>query len=204
VHFGAHQSFAHGDTGWVRCFLAVPLADPGLGAAQRLQGELRERVPDVRWARPETLHLTVHFFGSIEEDRATAALELVTPVARGTAPFDVALDRLGAFPPRGTPRVLWLGPARDIAPLTALALACRVVLGAAGFDVEERRYHAHCTLGRPRPPWGDGARTAWAMAADADRTAIRFTASRLVLDESRSAPGGAVYSERASLTFEPR
>jgi 2'-5' RNA ligase len=188
----------------VRCFLAVPLADPGLGAAQRLKGELRERVPDVRWARSETLHLTVHFFGSIEEERAAAALELVAPVALGTAPFDVALDRLGAFPPRASPRVLWLGPARDIAPLTALALECRVVLGAAGFDVEERRYHAHCTLGRPRLPWTDGARTAWAAAAAADRTAIRFIASRLVLYESRPAPGGAVYSERSSLTFDSR
>ena len=188
----------------MRCFLAVPLADPGLGAAQRVQGELRERVPDVRWARPETLHLTVHFFGSIQEDRAAAALELVAPVALGTAPFDVALDRLGAFPPRATPRVLWLGPARDIAPLTALALACRGVLGAAGFDIEERRYHAHCTLGRPRLPWGDGARAAWAAAAAADRTAIRFIASRLVLYESRPAPGGAVYGERSSMTFNSR
>ncbi len=188
----------------MRCFLAVPLADPGLGAAQRLQSELRERIPEVRWARPETLHLTVHFFGSIDEQRATTALEVVTPLAAVTAPFDVALEQLGAFPRRGTPRVLWLGPARDIASLTALALACRVQLAAAGFDVEERRYHAHCTLGRPRVPWNDRARTAWLAAATEDRTPTRFTATRLVLFESRSAQGGAVYAERSSLTFEAR
>jgi 2'-5' RNA ligase len=188
----------------VRCFLAVPLADPALSAAQRLEDELRERVPDVRWARPETLHLTVHFFGSVDEERAATALDLVAPVARGRAPFEVALGRLGAFPPRGAPRVLWLGPARDIAPLSALALECRVVLGAAGFDVEERRYHAHCTLGRPRVPWNDGARTAWAAAAAEDQTAIRFTASRLALYESRPAPGGAIYTARSSLTFDSR
>jgi RNA 2',3'-cyclic 3'-phosphodiesterase len=188
----------------VRGFLAVPLANPGLEAAGRLQGELRGHVPDVRWARPETLHLTVHFFGPIDEERAATALDLVAPVARGTEPFDVALDLLGAFPPRGTPRVLWLGTARDIAPLTALALECRVVLGAAGFDVEERRYHAHCTLGRPRLPWNDGARTAWAAAAAEDQTAIRFTASRLALYESRPAPGGAIYTARSSLTFDSR
>jgi RNA 2',3'-cyclic 3'-phosphodiesterase len=196
--------YAGGETRWVRCFLAVPLADPGLSAAQRLQGELRERVPGVRWARPETLHLTVHFFGVIDEERAATALELVAPIAGGTVPFEVALDRLGAFPPRGTPRVLWLGSARDIAPLTALALGCRVELGAAGFEVEERHYHAHCTLGRPRLPWTPDARAAWAAAASEDQTSIRFTASRLVLYESRSAPGGAVYTERSSLTFASR
>src|SRR5580692_10378566 len=119
----------------VRYFLAVPLAEPGLAAAQRLQGELRERVADVRWARPETLHLTVHFFGAIEPERADTALDVVKPIAMRTASFDAVLDRIGSFPPRGMPRVLWLGPARDIGPLTALALECRTALAAAGFEV---------------------------------------------------------------------
>ena len=186
----------------MRCFLAVPLADPGLTAAQRLQGELRERVPDVRWARPETLHLTVHFFGVIDDERVATALEIIAPIARRIAPFVVGLDRLGAFPPRGAPRVLWLGSVRDIAPLIALALACRLELGAAGFEIEARRYHAHCTLGRPRPPWAADARAAWDAAAAEGQTLMRFTASRLVLYESRTASGGAVYTEHSSLAFD--
>jgi 2'-5' RNA ligase len=184
----------------VRCFLAVPLTEPGLSSAQRLQDELRASVADVRWARPETLHLTVHFFGAIAEERGDAALEVVHPIATRTAPFDAVLDRLGAFPPRGMQRVLWVGPSRDIAPLTALAVECRDELAAAGFEVEHRRYHAHCTLGRPRSPLSDTARAAWETAA-ADQPEIRFTASRLVLFESRPAPDGAVYTERASLAF---
>ncbi|MFI5285305.1 MAG: RNA 2',3'-cyclic phosphodiesterase [Candidatus Dormibacteria bacterium] len=182
----------------------MPLEEPGLGAAQRLQGDLSERVPDVRWARPETLHLTVHFFGQIDGERAAAALAVVTPIAHDTFTFDVVLNRLGAFPQRGTPRVLWLGPARDLPQLTAVALECRGALGAAGFDVEERRFHPHCTLGRPRLPWTDAARAAWAAAAAEPRPDIRFTASRLVLFESRSAPGGALYAERSSTAFAPR
>lgn len=187
----------------VRCFLAVPLADPGLAMVQRLQGELRERVADVRWARPETLHLTVHFFGAIEQQRAGDAVEVVQPIANRTASFDAVLDRLGAFPPRGMPRVLWLGPSRDIAPLTALALECRTELEAAGFPVEHRRYHAHCTLGRPRLRWSDSARAAWETSGSAaeGQPGIRFGASRLVLFELLPAPGGAVYTERASLAF---
>jgi 2'-5' RNA ligase len=185
----------------VRCFLAVPIAEPGLASAQKLQAGLRERVAEVRWARPESLHLTVHFFGSIDETSADAALQVVTPIATRTVAFDVALDRLGAFPPRGAPRVLWLGPECDVAPLTALALECRSALAGAGFEVEERRYHAHCTLGRTRVPWSDAAQSAWAVAGAADQPEIRFMASRLVLFESRPAPGGAVYTERATLPF---
>jgi RNA 2',3'-cyclic 3'-phosphodiesterase len=187
----------------VRCFLAVSLAEPGLNRAQALERGLRERVAEVRWARPETLHLTVHFFGAIEEQRAEAAVDAVRPVVDRTPPFDVVLDRLGAFPQRGTPHVLWLGPARDIAPLTRLALQCREALGAAGFEVEHRPYHAHCTLGRPRLPWSDTARAAWetSVTEAATQTEIWFTARRLVLFESRPAQGGAVYTERESLVF---
>src|SRR4029077_3261232 len=174
-----HPPNRHGETAWVRCFLAVPMAEPALAATQRLQVQLRDRVPGVRWARPETLHLTVHFFGQIDEDHASMAIELVTPIADRRAAFAVALDRLGAFPERGIPRVLWLGPARDIAPLTSLALECRTVLATAGFDVEDRRYHAHCTLGRPRNPWSADARVAWAAATAGDQVNAAFTASRL-------------------------
>jgi len=142
----------------------------------------------------------VHFFGQVEDERAAVAINLVTPLAIVASPFDVVLDRLGSFPPRGTPRVLWLGPSRDVAPLTALALDCRAVLSTAGFEVDQLRYNPHCTFGRPRLPWSDEARDAWALATRRQPD-IRFTASRLVLYESRSAPGGAVYTERASLPF---
>jgi RNA 2',3'-cyclic 3'-phosphodiesterase len=187
----------------LRCFFAVPLADPGLAAAQALQDGLKEHVTGLRWARPETLHLTVHFFGAIDEERAATALDVVQPVASRVAPFDVVLDQLGAFPSRGTPRVIWLGPARDVAPLTAFALECRNALAGAGFAVETRRYRAHCTLGRPRMPWSVTAAAAWesSVAAAAEQREIRFMARRLVLYESRSAPGGAVYTEHSVLAL---
>jgi RNA 2',3'-cyclic 3'-phosphodiesterase len=178
----------------------VPIAEPGFDVAQRLQQRLRERIPDVRWARPETLHLTVHFFGQVEDERAAAAVELVAPVALHTPPFTVVLDRLGSFPPHGVPRVLWLGPSGDVAPLNALALECRTVLRTAGFEVDQRAYNPHCTLGRPRMRWSAAARSAWA-AARQEQPDVRFATSRLVLYESCSAPGGAVYTERASLKF---
>jgi 2'-5' RNA ligase len=185
----------------LRCFLAVPLAEPALGAAQRLLDGLRVRVPATRWARPESLHLTVHFFGDVDEAAALRAVEVVTPVARRTLPFDVCLERLGAFPVRGLPRVLWLGPAGDIAPLTSLARECRDVLSAAKFEVETRQYNAHCTLGRPRSSWNEEVRSAWATEVANLQTPMRCSATRLVLYESRSAPGGAIYTERAAIPF---
>jgi RNA 2',3'-cyclic 3'-phosphodiesterase len=188
----------------VRCFLAVPLAEPALSEARQLQETLRERVPETRWARPETLHITVHFFGTVDDARAATAVDSVLPVARRTAAFEVLLDRLGAFPPRGAPRVLWLGPPNNIAPLTALVEECRTALRDASFDVESRPYRAHCTLGRPQVPWSDEVRAAWTSAGAQPAPVMRFTASRLVLYESRPAPGGAAYTERWVSPFDGR
>jgi RNA 2',3'-cyclic 3'-phosphodiesterase len=182
----------------------VPIAEPALREAQRLQASLGERVGGVRWARPETLHLTVHFFGNVDDLRAATAVDAVVPVASDMPRFEVELGHLGAFPPHGTPRVLWLGPSHDVAPLTALALECATVLRDAGFDVEARPYHPHCTLGRPRWSWTDDARVAWASVMAEPAAVMRFTATRLVLYESRPAPGGAVYTERSVLPFVAR
>lgn len=162
---------------------------------------LADRVAGVRWARPETLHLTVHFFGTVDDSRAANAVDLVGPVASRTPTFDVELGRLGAFPPRGAPRVLWLGPTSEVAQLTALALECRSTLRGAGFDVESRQYHPHCTLGRLRAAWSEDERMTWKSVVAEAVPLMRFTAMRLVLYESRSAPGGALYTEQATVPF---
>jgi RNA 2',3'-cyclic 3'-phosphodiesterase len=188
----------------VRCFLAVPLAEPALGEARRFQASLAERVEGVRWARSETLHLTLHFFGTIDDARAAMAMDLLGPVVSRTPTFDLALGRLGAFPPRGVPRVLWLGPASEVAQLTELAGECRTVLRSAGFDVESRQYHPHCTLGRPRGVWNHDERSTWKSVAAEPVPLMPFTATRVVLYESRSAPGGAVYTEQSAVPFADR
>ena len=185
----------------MRCFLAVPLAEPALGEAQGVQRAMVERVAGVRWARPETLHLTVHFFGEMGSDQVVTAIDSVAPVVDGIAPFDVALGRLGAFPSRGAPRVLWLGPDHEITALTALARDCRAALQSAGFDVESRPYQPHCTLGRPRTGWSEPARQAWESVRSEPLPLLAFCATRVVLYESRTAPGGAVYTEHTSLPF---
>ena len=189
------------DPGAVRCFLAVPLREPALSGAQHALSTLREQVPEVRWVRPETLHLTVHFFGSIPDESVRGAVDAVSPEAYATQPGSVTLDRLGSFPKRGWPRVLWLGCGREPVLLADLAERCRAALRAAGFETEDRRFSAHCTLGRPHVPWSNEGRAAWERARSADVEPATFSADRLVLYESRPGRGGSVYEVRETLLF---
>jgi RNA 2',3'-cyclic 3'-phosphodiesterase len=187
----------------VRCFLAVPLQEPALADAQRLLHTLQESVVGVRWVRPETLHVTVHFFGSVSEEQAQAGVNAVRPVVERTSVFPVAADVLGSFPEHGRPRVLWLGAHEDQPAFVDLATACREALGRAGFETDARRFRAHCTLGRPRDPWPRESREAWRRAVEEPVRVREFIAARLVLYESKAAPGGHLYTERATLPLQP-
>lgn len=188
-------------TGRVRCFLAVPLRPPALAAAEQLLQRLRTRVEGVRWARPETLHITLHFFGAISEDRVAAALGAVNPVLSASRPFEVSLDTLGSFPERGAPRVLWLGNSRESAALHELAATVRQRLAESAFQIDERTFRAHVTLGRPREPWPREARAAWDEARSLGVEPATFVADRAVLFESVTGRGAAVYVERAAERF---
>ena len=185
----------------MRCFLAVPLRQPALGAAQALLTALRDEVRDVRWARPETLHLTLHFFGAIDDVRMAAALDAVRPEVQRTRPFEVVIDRLGSFPERGRPRVLWLGGPPENEPLLALAGEVRRRLRGAGFAVEDRPFRTHATLGRPREPWPREQGAAWEHARARGLPPVAFTADRAVLFESVTGREAARYVERALLPF---
>ncbi len=184
----------------MRAFLAVPLEQPALGAAQRLLAALRQRVEAVRWARGETLHVTLHFFGAVDDAQTAAAIGAATPLAASTRRFSMTLDALGAFPDSGVPRVLWLGQRSTAADMEALARRTRDALRDAGFQVEARPFRPHCTLGRTRAPWPPAAREAWDAAA-ADVAPLTFVARRLVLYESTTRPDGALYTPRAELAF---
>lgn len=177
----------------------MPLRPPALDEAQRTLARLREAVTDVRWARPETLHLTLHFFGSIEDARVADALAAAEPAIRAARPFEVSIDRLGAFPERGWPRVLWLGSSQESAALTALADDVRERLRHASFPVDDRPFRAHATLGRPHVPWPASARDAWRAALSRGVAESRFVADRVVLFESVTGRDAARYVERAVL-----
>ena len=188
-------------TGRVRCFLAVPLRPPALGAAQQVLQRLRAEVDAVRWARPETLHITLHFFGSITDDRVAPALDAVQPVVSASQPFEVAIDTLGSFPERGRPRVLWLGSSVESEALQQLAASVSERLRVSAFPVDERLFRAHVTLGRPREPWTRDARAAWDQTRSRGVPRATFVADRVVLFESVTGREAAVYVERAAIPF---
>ena len=101
----------------------------------------------MRWVRPESLHVTLHFLGNIAWAQATPLARSVGEEVRGIAPFDLVLGAAHLFPSARRPRVVTL----DVKPrelVADLAAAVRRGVVRDGIEPESRPFRAHLTLGR--------------------------------------------------------
>jgi RNA 2',3'-cyclic 3'-phosphodiesterase len=133
-----------------RLFLALDLGpDLRRRLADCLQ-QLRPVFGDVKWVRPEAMHLTLHFLGDTPLARqADLGLAVSTAVA-GQPPVPGVVKGLGVFPNPRRPTVVWAGITEGSDALGRLAERLRGALVEAGFPAEERPFSAHVTLGRIR------------------------------------------------------
>lgn len=171
----------------VRAFLAIPLATPLQNTIASVQQDLSGTLPGVRWTRPETIHLTLRFFGTSSADDLEKIRASMLSVTLSENPFQVDVAGLGAFPDRHRPRVLWLGLIPQ-EPLLSLFRSCEQELGRNGVTAEARPFAPHLTIGRSRERGPDLSRL---LSAYAGRVFGQLPVEQLVLFESRLHPGGA-------------
>jgi RNA 2',3'-cyclic 3'-phosphodiesterase len=134
----------------MRLFVGVELDDRVREAAaaigESLRRELGQRV-DARWVPPENLHITLWFLGEVDESRVESTMDALTR-RFDEAAFDVEIAGLGAFPPSGPPRVLWLGVTSGANPLARVHAELARRLEPIGYEPERRAYSAHLTIAR--------------------------------------------------------
>jgi 2'-5' RNA ligase len=171
----------------MRLFAAIELDEPARAAIAEEQRRLAERLREHRASLPrlvnaEHMHLTLVFIGEVAEDRAPAIISAAAePIA--VAPFGVGFGGIGAFPPRGAPRVLWLGVADGAPAVVELQEIVASRLEHVGVPRERRPFHPHLTLGRWKEsrasdrPRAD--ETTPAMVARVEVDAVALIQSRL-------------------------
>jgi RNA 2',3'-cyclic 3'-phosphodiesterase len=182
----------------VRAFVAVPLPEPLQQPVWKLCQELATTFPQVRWTRPQTLHLTLRFFAAIAEDSLETIGEIMLSVGRSIAPFQLRLQGVGAFPSAQRPRVIWLG-ILDAAPLLSLQRLLDDELTRAGLPGDDRPFAPHLTLGRQR-----GGRAEPLPAQYRTLACGNWPVTELVLYESRLTPGGALHLPHQRVALQDR
>lgn len=176
----------------MRLFVAADLPDAvraRLGAAQR---DLAALPFEVRWTRPEGIHLTFTFLGEVPAegvDGIRAALR--SSGCRDRAPVALAARGVGVFPDRGRPRVVWAGVIGDLESAHGVKRAIDEALAPLGRAPEERPFRPHLTLGRIAGAQSGDWRGILERHAQDDFGAFEMRAC--VLFESHLGSGGARY-----------
>jgi RNA 2',3'-cyclic 3'-phosphodiesterase len=194
----------------MRLFIAVDLSEEARGAIAAEQKRIAaalggaktstSRHP-VKWVKPDHAHLTLVFLGNVDAGRVASVVEAVGG-DMDRAPFDMVLEGVGVFPPRGAPRVLWIGTTAGAAELIALQRRLSSRVASLGVELEARPFHPHLTIGRWRESHpSDRDRV---LAAARSGAIARVRVEYATLYESRLSPSGAVYSPLTRANLAPR
>jgi 2'-5' RNA ligase len=156
---------------------------------------LRDGVPYAHagWERLEKLHITLKFLGEMASNQIEALSNAASRAVQRTRSFSLALEGAGAFPPRGVPRILWLGINDSSGALSQLQSHLEEEGESAGFAREERPFHPHLTIARIRTP--RAARQLARLHQELGFAAIEFYVAELVVMQSELAAGGSRYTE---------
>ncbi len=93
----------------IRAFLAVDLPETYRSGLAAVQDYLKKSGADVRWTSVAGIHLTLKFFGEIEENQVDTLAAAASDITCATPAFTLGVQGVGTFPGPRNPRVIWLG-----------------------------------------------------------------------------------------------
>lgn len=176
----------------VRIFIALDIPAEVRERLSQYVDRVRIYAPDARWARVESLHVTLKFIGEINDSKFLEIKTALTQV-KGKL-FQVEFKDIGFFPAPKSARVLWTGVhAPD--DLKQLAEATESAAEKVGIAREKRPYHPHLTLARAP----EGSRLCFRLLQErlSTESAPQFgtmTAQEFFLYQSQIMRGGARYN----------
>lgn len=154
------------------------------------------RLTGARWTSSEQWHITLHFIGEVKDDEAIKnALATVSAES-----FSLKLDGIGTFPPKGKPRVLWVGISQSKL-LSSLHQQVGDALKTTGFQPDTRPFSPHLTLARFKNDVPSRAEMDSYRDKHGNFSTDNFPIDHFTLYESKLERTGAIYSIRAQYDF---
>ena len=175
--------------------MALPIPEHIKGLFKDLQQQMLRHVhqhDQIRWVRPEGIHLTMNFLGDTEEQDIEKISPVLDSLATQLDPFRLVLADTGCFPHANNPRVLWLSVQGGELILPGLKQKMDTIISEHGYPVEKRKFSPHITLGRIKRLVRNSNLVHNFISHDV--TALSFDVSELVWYQSTLTSGGAKYS----------
>ena len=155
---------------------------------------VREAVPEAAasWSRVENIHLTMKFFGNVEQAKIAGLSAAAERIVKEFAAIKIAVGGTGVFPKPNRPQVLWIGIRDGSGLLSQLHQRLEDEFAREGFSKEDRAFRPHLTIARIRKTHDAThlAQTHLAMKFNE----VEITLDELILFRSELSPKGSKYS----------
>ena len=195
----------------MRLFTALDIDDAIRERIARFVEGVSGFAPDARWAKLESMHVTLKFIGEQPEPAVEQIKQALATIAAGAV--DIHFRGYGFFPTAKSARVFWIG--MEAGPqLAALAAAVDDKMGALGIPKEDRAFSPHLTLARGAGASGSPRRS----KTDAPNRNFRhmqeklaalpapefgaMTARKFFLYQSQLSPKGSKYTKLAAFDLK--
>ena len=166
-------------------------------AAENALAPVRRLYPRLRWVPAGGLHVTLHFFGDVPDTEVAVLRRLFGEPGLCRPAIAARLGRLGQFPPRGKPRVLWAGLEKGGDEMKSYWDLLEKKLAPLGFTADARGFSPHITVARAGSTPVEGG---W--DAGVEMPAGDFFVAECVLFQSILGREGSEYVSLERITFE--
>jgi 2'-5' RNA ligase len=138
----------------MRLFAALAPPADVLDELEAYTAPLRAEWPVLRWSSRDLLHVTLAFFGEVDEKVLERLQPRLERAASRTPPIELSFAGAGVFPFGGAhARVLFTGVYGDRRELAKLAASCSAAGRRSGAPLgDHKTYRPHLTLARCRTP----------------------------------------------------
>ena len=182
----------------MRTFIAIEISEEIKNTLAQIEFHLKYAGADVKWMKPENVHLTLKFLGEIDEKKATEVTAVLDSISGSVKPFEVSIKDIGAFPKIEHPRVVWIGLDKGAVETTVITARIDEALSKIGFAKETRPFSPHLTIGRVRSPLNkDKLKEKMLSAAvSIDLSSVPpHQTSAVILFQSTLTPQGSIYTK---------
>ncbi len=177
----------------IRTFIAIKLTPEISSNISKLQEELKKTSAQVKWVKPENIHLTLKFLGHVTPEELEKVKLITKETLEPFAPFEVSISGLGAFPKIKYPRVIWVGVDQGKEELKRMVSNLEERLARIGFAKEKRPFSPHLTLGRVKSSKGrERLIEALSLVKASNLGNMRVTKISIMKSELR--PEGPIYT----------
>lgn len=180
----------------LRLFTAIELPSEWRETLGKLRGDLERAAPaELKWVRPDLMHLTLVFLGSQKEEALAEIVGACRTAASESTTFQLRMGKAGCFGSPHRLQVIWLGLSEVPEGLAHLHRSLAGCLSERAIALDTRPLVPHITMARARRSMDAAAslRAHSALQGLAVPRTATAAVSEFVLMQSRLSRLGAEY-----------